>query len=294
MKMRKKQGESYLRSIDLEAYCGGLCSTELSRITTESGVSIETLTFLPESPSAFPPLVFVAGFASVIENFPGVLRALTAKFRVHYIETRDKASSIVPEGGGFEVEDIARDICQTIEKLGLEDGKYILLAYSLAATASAAAFKKIIRIKPLFLVMVEPSGEFRIPRLGIFITRHISWSFPVLKPFLKWYIRKFHVDMKEDYEMYNITCRALDRADWRKISPTFLAMARYRIWESLSFIDVPVLVIGASRDIFHNLNDALRISSGIRNSTYFDIVTNERSHSPEVCDLILDFLKKMS
>lgn len=92
--------------------------------------------------------------------------------------------------------------------------------------------------------------------------------------------------------MYVIIRRIIDGADPKKLIPTLIGMAKYRIWEALKKIEVPVLVIGASHDTFHNLDDAKEISSQIKSASYIDLVTNKRSHSSEVCDLLIDYLNK--
>jgi homoserine acetyltransferase len=98
------------------------------------------------------------------------------------------------------------------------------------------------------------------------------------------------VDVKKDHEMYLISVRALDSADARKLSGTITEISRYRIWEALASIDVPAIVIGASNDTFHSLDDSRKISVLIKGSRYIDLVTNDRSHGKEVYDIIRDWL----
>jgi pimeloyl-ACP methyl ester carboxylesterase len=241
-----------------------------------------------------PPVVFFAGFASVIENFRELLVALTESFTVHYVETRDKESSVLPEGAGFTVYDVASDISGSIDALGMPEGKYIIVAFSLGSTATAEAFRSFPLRRPELVIMASPNGKFRIPPIGIFIASYLSWSFWLIRPFLKWYIKTFHVNTREDFEMYNISVRALDKSDPRKMAPTLLEMVKYEIWDALDKIDVPVIVIGASKDIFHTHDDALEISTAIVNSKYYDLGTNKRTHSREVCDLLLGHLKEIN
>jgi len=269
--------------------CAEGAKVEIRRLIIENGANLNCVTFSPAKTKSNPPIVFVAGFASVIENFTELLIALTENFTVHYVETRDKLSSILPSDARFTVRDVATDISGAIDKLEVEGNKYILVAYSLGSTASAEAFKSIIRKKPLMMLLAAPNGKFRIPRIGIIIARYFSWSYYAIRPLLKLYIKTFHVNAREDYEMYRITVRALDAADPRKMAPTLLEMAKYEIWDSLDKIDVPVIVIGASHDTFHYLGDALEISSGIRNAKYVDLGTNKRTHGREMAETIMNY-----
>lgn len=271
------------------ACCAKNATVDQRRLIVDNGADLNCVTFSPQGKNDNLPIVFAAGFAAVIENFTDLLIELTGSYVVHYVETRDKTSSILSNSAKFTIADVASDISGAIDKLDIETGKYILLGYSLGATASVEAFKRFLTKKPKLLVLAAPNGKFRIPWIGIFIARYLTWSYYIIKPFLKFYIKTFHVNVKEDYEMYRITERALDSADPRKMAPTLLEMAKYEIWDSLVKIDVPVVVIGASHDIFHYLGDALEISSKIRNARYIDLGTNERTHGSEVCEIIKNY-----
>ena len=266
----------------------------IRRLVIDNGADLNCITFTPANINGAPPIVFVAGFASVVENFTDLLSALSETFIIHYVETRDKHSSILPENTTFTVRDVASDISAAIDQLDIESGKYILWGYSLGATSSVEAFSSVLRKKPKLLILAEPNGKFRIPAIGTFIARYLSWGYRIIKPFLKLYIKIFHVNTKEDYEMYTITVRAMDNADPRKMAQTLLEMVKYEIWDALDKIDVPVIVIGASKDIFHTYGDALEISSRIRNSKYYDLETNKRTHSREVSDLLVRELSEMN
>lgn len=262
---------------------------KICRLKLHEGIDLNCITFTPSAKNALPPIVFVPGFASVIDNFKTLLLSLTEKFIVHYIDTREKATSILPENSGLTVRDIASDISGCVDVLDIKNNSYILLAFSLGATASAEAFNSMLKKKPLLLVLAAPNARFRIPLSGILIARYLSWMYHPLKPLIKLYIKTFHINTRKDYEMYRITVRALDSADPKKMAPMLLDMAKYEIWDSLNHIDVPVLVLGASHDTFHSLDDAKEISMRIPGSRYVDLETNERTHSGEVSSLISSY-----
>jgi len=273
-------------------HCAPGTKLENRRIVLDNSIELNRVKFIPAKESQYPPVIFFPGFASVIENFRGTMTALTEHFVVHYIETREKPTSIVPENTTFDVRDIASDISMAIDSTEVKERNYILLGYSLGATAAVESFNSILRKKPSLLVLIEPSGEFRVPSFGLFIARYFPWTFYLIKPLIKFYIKTFRVNTKEDYEMYAIIRRIIDGADPKKLIPTLIGMAKYHLWDVLGKIDVPVLVIGTSHDTFHNLDDAKEISSKIKNCIYIDLVTNKRSHSHEVCDLLIKYLKE--
>lgn len=275
---------------DYSKHCTEGTPFSVERILLPNGIDLKSVTFTPAIQKGHLPVIFVPGMASVMENFSGTLIALTRDFVVHFIETREKASSILPEKTGFDVAGIASDIAGAVDHYNFDPGEYILLTYSLGATAAAESFNSIIRNKPRLLVMIEPSGTFRIPKIGIFIASYFVWTYRLIKPLIKLYIKKFLVNTKEDYYMNLISIHVIDAADPRKLGATILAISRYKIWSALEKIDVPTVVIGASRDTFHSLDEAMEISSHIKGSTYIDMVTNKRTHSDEVVDCIIKFI----
>ena len=112
-----------------------------------------------------------------------------------------------------------------------------------------------------------------------------------MKPFLKWYIRKFRVNTAEDNEMYLMNCRILDAAEPGRLGQAIRDLKPYRIGDCLEGISVPVMVAGTSKDKFHSHDEALKISAGIHNCTYTDLEDNARSHSGEMADIIISFIK---
>jgi hypothetical protein len=261
-------------------------SVNLRYIDLDTGASLRVVTYNPPVKSCYPPVVFVPGLVSVIETFSGVIRSLTEKFTVHYVETREKDSSRLPSTARFGMKDIASDLVSVVAVLGMKEGEYILSAYSLSATAAAESFAQGLSIKPALLVLAEASSTFRMPWFGSFAAHYLWWSFPVIRPLLRFYIGHFMVDRKRDNEMYMISVRALNSANGWKLSRTMLALSDYELKAALSDVDVPTLVIGVSEDTFHKLNDSQEIATAIKDCMYIDLETNKRSHSPEVCDLI--------
>jgi pimeloyl-ACP methyl ester carboxylesterase len=275
---------------DYSKNCAAGSVISATRIVLPNGIDLNIVTFRPAVEKGLPTVIFVSGMASIMDNFTGTLIGLTKDFVVNFVETREKTSSIIPEDSSFEVRDIATDISGVVDQLIAENEEYILVTYSLAATAAAESFDSILKKKPRLFVMIEPSGNFRVPKFGVFLASHFAWLYFFLKPFIKLYLKYFMVNVKEDYDMHLILMRILDTADPYKLAPTLVAASRYSVWQSLEKIDVPTIVIGASQDTFHNLDDAKNIAMHIKGATYSDMETNKRSHSPEVADVIMKYL----
>ncbi len=242
------------------------------------------------SEEIFLPVIFLPGLGSIIDNFRGTLTGLTRNHTVLFLDTREKESSEISGRVGFSIKDIASDLPVVIEKLGLPAGGYIICGYSLGSAVAVSALKHI-RNKPMAVVLTEPSATFKWPWWLPPLARVAVPFYGAIKPFLKWYMKKFRINTADDYEMYEINARILDRADPRKLAATVVAIAGYEMWGDLKSIEIPALVIGVSKDKFHSHDEASDIAAGIKDCTYVDVETNTRSHSPEVADIISGFLK---
>jgi pimeloyl-ACP methyl ester carboxylesterase len=258
-----------------------------------SGISLKVMKFdnMSFDGTKQPDIVVLPGLGSVYENFHETVEALAERHTVYFLETREKGSSVISGKAGFSIPEIASDLPEAVEMLNLEADGYIIIGYSLG-TAVAVSALRYLRKKPKALVLIEPSASFPWPWWLPPLARVAVPLYPVLKPFLKWYMKKFHINEEGDYEMYEINARILDQADPKKLARTVVDVARYEIRDDLSTVDVPVLVIGVSQDKFHSHDEASNIAQAIPGSSYFDVETNRRSHSAEVADLIYNYLKK--
>ena len=99
MSLQNEKHSDYHRRYS--ANCARNTKIEINRLILENGVNLNCVTFSPATKNENLPIVFIAGFASVIENFTDLFTSLTQTYIVHYVETRDKTSSIIPGDAGF-------------------------------------------------------------------------------------------------------------------------------------------------------------------------------------------------
>lgn len=274
---------------DYSPYCSREADYKVAYTDLQSGVSLFTISFKPYKRTSLPVVVFIPGLASVIDNFKDTLIGLTRNQEVHYVETREKSTAVISRDHGFSVAEIATDIIQYLENKFTENERYILVGYSLGATAIIEAFRHI-NNKPERIILIEPNAAFNFPRWSLILARVAEYVFIPVKPFLKWYIRKFRVNTSEDYEMYLINCRILDAAEPRRLGHTIRALKSYNMGDCVQELSVPVMVVGASKDIFHSHDDAMTISQKITGCRYVNLENNRRTHSEEAASLIVEFM----
>jgi len=274
----------------LKDCCTPGCTIREERILLSNGVTLTLITFMPSRKSELPAVVFVAGWVSRIEGWQDVLRDMTRDFPVYYIETREKHSSSVPRGAKFDVYSIGEDIVQVIDQLQLKENQYLLFGSSLGATVIMDCFSRL-PVKPLSLVLVAPNAEFHIPLIWkVIITLFYPPLYFLLKPWIKWHLKIFRLNVKKDQAQYEKYCRTLDGADPGKLKLAARAFSKYQIWEVLHVIDVPVLLIGGSHDRLHEPENLKRMTEMLSRVSYIDLETNTRTHSPEVIQVMKQFL----
>ncbi|TVQ19957.1 MAG: alpha/beta fold hydrolase [Spirochaetaceae bacterium] len=270
---------------DLSSVCAPGATYQVVRLAARRDVSLRCITFRPPRETArrgtMPEIVFIGGLASIIENFTDTLRGLTRTSVVHYLETHEKGGSRIAEGADLSIPAMARDVAAAVAALDLRDGSYIMTGYSLGATLILEAVMYL-RQQPAAVVLVEPNAAFPFPGWVLLLARFGSLIYRPMVPFLKWYVRCFRINVKQDEEMYRILCRILDAADPLKICAVVRAIAPFRLDGDLARITIPSLVIGTSLDSFHNFHDSRVIADGIHGSVYLDLQDNRRSHSAEV------------
>lgn len=253
-------------------------------------VAIRLVNFYPAGEATGLPLVMVTGLATRMESFRGVLHDLSLYQRIYYLETREKSSSEISGKAGFGMDEHAGDIVKAISLLGLKAGKYVLMGYSYGATAIAHAYTMLAE-KPAAMLLMEPTPVFRYPVWAKLLISISVPVYPVIKAFAKWYLRRFHINTKEDAEMALISSRALDNADPQKLRDSILAVWGYELWSRLPLIDCPTLVVATSKDGLHLHADIIHMTTSIKDCTYVDMENNKRSHSAEMAAVIRNYLE---
>ena len=269
-------------SDDISDYCiPGTKWTE-QMISVSDNVSLRVIEFYPQKSTTLPTVLFIAGWISLMKGWKIVLREMTKDFHVIYVETREKISSQINGKAEFSVEAIAQDIVTLVDKYKLEKDKYIIFGSSLGGTSILESYKDLKKL-PLCFALLGPNAEYLVPWWGKILIR-VVWPklINMLKPFVKWYLRKFRLDVETDRAQYEKYCNALDAADPKKLKPAAKALSKYKVWGILKDIDLPVLIIGATKDLLHEPENLIKMDKMLPNSVSLDMETNTYAHGSEM------------
>ncbi len=264
-----------------------------SYFAASSNVRLRVVHFSPAQQTNWPTLVFVAGWISKMTAWREVLQELTREFEVFYIETREKISSQIRGKVGYGVADIGNDLISLIPQFPIAGGQYVLLGSSLGATAilhSAAQLSP----PPFALILVAPNAVFRVPWWGLALIR----LFPprlylFFRPFIKWYLRNFRLNVQEDYAQYEKYASSLDAADPWKLKKGIFALAKYSVWPRLQTVRCPVLIVGASKDTLHEPENLKKMVGLLSTARYVDLETNRGTHSQKLVEVTRTFLAEL-
>ncbi len=275
---------------DLAEYCAPGTKIKDEMVKLSETVSLRLMTFEPEKDHGNPAVVFIAGWISHIKSWHLSLKEMTKDFKVYYVETREKASAEIKGKEGYGVEDIGRDIVAIIDRLNLAGRGYILFGSSLGGTAILHCCRSLDN-PPLCIVLVGPNAVFRVPKLWRGMIRILPTRlYIILKPLVKWYLKTFRLDIKSDYAQYEKYCNTLDAADPYKLRKGIMAVWNYQVWDLLANIEIPTLIIGASKDKLHEPGNLEKMVSLMPKGTYLDLETNARTHSEDMAREIRKYI----
>jgi pimeloyl-ACP methyl ester carboxylesterase len=274
--------------------CAPGTAINVELVPVAENVALRVTTYTPAEPTAKPDVVFVSGWISQVDSWEHALRDMTRDFTVHYVETREKATSRVTGSADYGVEAVARDIIRIVAYFGLKSDQYIIIGSSLGATAAIDALREL-EEQPRCLALIGANARFRVPFWGrILVTLFPPRLYLIIKPFIKWYLRHFRLDPEHGQLQAEKYSQNLDAADPWKLRKACLALAGYQVWDHLPLVKVPTLVFGASKDTLHEPENIIKIMEGIEGSVYRDLETNERTHSAEMVAELRKFLANLS
>lgn len=272
-------------------------STDVKEYMQEvsDGISLKIIDFIPKKVSPDKPvIVFVAGWISLISGWKGVLKVLTSEYRVLYLESREKQSSIVPnvKKVKFSIERLKLDISEVISKIITPSGKFILAGSSLGASAILEYCGSEKR-EPLSAVLIGPNTEFRFPRiLGALLPVMPPSLYVLIKPVVKWYLRNFRLDKKNSMEQIEKYEKTLDCADPYKLKANALAIKNYAIWDRIDSITVPCLILGATTDTLHGTENIKHLLNIMPYASYIEFESNMDTHSEKAGHAIVDYIQR--
>jgi pimeloyl-ACP methyl ester carboxylesterase len=255
------------------------------RLTVEDGVSLRLYEWRPENDNGADPVLFVAGWISLVTGWVPLLEQLVRTRRVYYLETREKSSAgIQPQlmrPSSFSIPRLADDLIEVSSQLRLDDDRTVLFGSSMGSNAILEALKGE-RMAARAAFVIGPNAEFHFPWWGRPLVHLPPWVYSSAKPFVLWYLRNFRVNAQEDPEQMARYVRTVRAADPRRIMISARAVIDYEAVPGLETISSPVAVAYAASDTLHGEEEVRRIVNAMPNGVAVSCPSNTYMHTSEV------------
>jgi pimeloyl-ACP methyl ester carboxylesterase len=264
-------------------------------VPVEDGVRLRVMCWQPQVETPAAPIVFVAGWVSVVDGWAEFLRELTCRHPVYYVESREKKSAEVTRRGlrwpDFAMPRLADDLIAVCRGLGLNPAETIVAGSSFGATAILEALKhQALGAKAAFLI--GPNSDFKAPPVLNKVIYLPAFFYHGFKYVLLWYLRTFRVDAKKEPEQmarYELTLRS---ANPRRLQLSAIASLKYRVWSDLETIAVPVGMAYATTDKLHSAENIERMVQAIPNAAKVPCPSNKFMHGAEIAPLLEAFVEE--
>ncbi len=257
-------------------------------VTVDEGVSLNTMIWTPDRPLTDAPLVFVAGWVSVVQGWAHMLRGLAATRPVYYIESREKASAQIDRPSlsveDFTIQRSAEDLIAACDELGLDMMETMMVGSSLGGTIILEALKHG-RLLARKVFLIAPASEFKLPSWGRPMLRLPDATYPLIQHVVLSYLRYVKVDVKKEPEQMERYERTIRSAHPGRLKRSARAVVDYDVWPNLGTVMCDVAVCYAPTDTLHSAEDIHMIVETVPSAVEVQCPSNLYMHR---ADLIAD------
>jgi pimeloyl-ACP methyl ester carboxylesterase len=256
-----------------------------SRVSVEDGVDLRLFEWKPGRDTGAEPVLFVAGWISLVTGWRLLLEHLVQTRPVYYLETREKRSAAIDRRlmrpASFSIPRLAEDLIVAADQLGLAGDRTVLFGSSMGSNAILEALKNG-RLSAKAAFLVGPNAEFFFPWWGRPLVHLPAWVYSVAKPFVLWYLRNFRVNAREDPDQMARYVRTVRSADPKRIMLSARAVIDYQALPGLETISTPVAVAYAGSDILHGEGEVQRLVDAMPRGTAVSCPSNTYMHTAAV------------
>ncbi len=237
------------------------------------GGRIRVFHFASRDPSARRPIVMVPGFGATPAGFQDFYEAVRDRAEVYYLETREKASSMLDaDRADMSVSRSARDLQQALAFLGLEGRDFVLLA---PCWGAAIVLQGLIEgsLDAPTVVVADPMHTLWFPK---WLLRFVSPLLPVgfvnvLRPLIA---RAMLGGMKEQKQRERAYA-FVNGADVRKWKMSAEAARDFELFGRLGGIEREVFVFNGTNDRIHDQDNYPLIAAEMPRGRFIFMPTDE-------------------
>jgi alpha-beta hydrolase superfamily lysophospholipase len=267
---------------------------ERHRVRVETGVELVVDHWAPATDQA--PLVFIAGWISVIEGWRDLLEVLVRDRAVYYVRTREKRSATFagrrPKPSDFAIPRLGDDVIAVCDELSIDADRRVFFASSMGSNAVLEAMKHD-RLRARGAFLIGPNAVFRFPWWGHGLVLFPASLYHLLRPFVVWYLRRFRVNTEDDPDQMKRYERTLRAAHPYRLKQSARAVLGYSLLPGLDTVRAPVAIAYAASDTLHEGDEARRIVDALPRGEAVECPTNSYMHSASVANELRRFEAKL-
>jgi len=258
------------------------------------GVQLKVFDFIPPGyTQQTPVIVFVAGWISLLQGWKSVLKVITKEYRTLYIETREKKSAQLPSGKTihFSIDRMSLDVEEILAGTISDQQHFYFLGSSLGSTI-ILHYLSMTRKHPKESFLISPISEFPFPMWLLFVINFIPAGFyAAIKPVLKWYLKYFHLDRKNEPEQVKKYEGTIEAAEPGRLKANAYAIKDYNLWNRLEKIHTSVILIGAETDKLHGIDSLKKMVSRMPQAGLEMMKSNKETHSEVAGSFVVDRIR---
>lgn len=264
------------------------------KIPVDEHVSLRIVSWQPKDVEPSIPIVFIAGWVSIVAGWSEFIHTLTKEHPVYYIETREKESAEIRKKRlgteDFSMEVFAQDVITACSRLPIDIEDAIVSGSSMGATVLLEALKHE-RLKARGTFLIGPTDEFHAP----WLFRWVPYVFPasayhLVKHYIVWHFRHFRVNVEKEPEQMRRYENTILSAHPLRIKLSARAFLRYKVWPQLETVRSPTRIAFASTDKLHASDSITRMAEVLEQADLLPCKSNKYMHSAQLAGDIDRFI----
>jgi len=186
----------------------------------------------------------------------------------------------------LSIEQMSRDIDALIGEMVPRGQPFYFAGSSMGATV-ILDYLTTKKRQPLNSFLISPIGNFPFPGWILLIIKFFpAILYAVIKPIFKIYLSYVRLDKKNEPDQVKKYCGTIDAAEPVRLKANAYAIRNYSLWEKLSVIKSPVMIIGAKTDSHHGIDILEKMLKIMPFSSLEMMESNKETHSAKVGEFI--------
>ncbi len=264
---------------------------EIDYVKVEEGILLRIFKIPSEQKGSKINVVVVPGLCSHFIGWLSSDHELSKIANIYHIETREKNTAKHSKKKiNYSFETFVKDLEIIIEHYDLNKDGFYIFGDSLGAEIGALYLKSGNKA-PKGMILISPAETFSFSGwMKVLFKFAPAWLYYPILPFLKFILKHFRTDMKNDPGTYYLNKRNLETGIPKRMKACVLELFNYKSEINYSNFKFPVYIFAASNDKMHSYEQSVKISKSIPNAIFENLVNFQETHNRETAKKMNKFI----